>query len=131
MPAVRRFEALRSCIRSTANRAGGSMAKMFKVTFQPDAVSIDVRAGTTILKAANKAGVFVNSLCGGDGVCGRCRVIVREGVASGGTTESFTREEIRKGYILASLGCSESDLVARNAFGRGTRTRRGRGPDSH
>ncbi|KPK86433.1 MAG: hypothetical protein AMJ81_01255 [Phycisphaerae bacterium SM23_33] len=87
------------------------MAKSFKVSFRPDEVSVEVPAGTAILAAAAKAGVFVNSLCGGDGVCGRCRVIVRQGKASGGTTEFFTREEIQQGYILACQGRVESDLV--------------------
>jgi uncharacterized 2Fe-2S/4Fe-4S cluster protein (DUF4445 family) len=72
---------------------------------------VEVPAGTTILSAAAKAGVFVNSLCGGDGVCGRCRVIVLEGKTRGGTTEFFTREEIQQGYILACQGRVESDLV--------------------
>ena len=87
------------------------MAKNCTVLFQPDDVSVDVPTGTSILVAANKAGVFVNSLCGGDGVCGRCRVIVSEGTTTGGTTEFFTREEVRRDYILACLGRVESDLV--------------------
>jgi len=87
------------------------MAKICKVRFEPQGASVEVPAGTTILAAASKANVFVNSLCGGDGVCGRCRVIVRQGETSGGTTEFFTRQEIRQGYILACQGRVESDLV--------------------
>ena len=87
------------------------MAKTYKVLFKPDDAGVEVPAGTTILAAANKAGVFVNSLCGGDGVCGRCRVIVREGKATGGSTEFFTHEDIQRGYILACEGRIESNLV--------------------
>jgi len=87
------------------------MAKTYNVLFQPNETTVQVAAGTTILAAAAKAGAFVNSLCGGDGICGRCRVIVREGNASGGTTEFFTRQEIQQGYILACQGRIESDLV--------------------
>jgi len=87
------------------------MAKTCKVHFKPDDVTVEVPAGATILSAANEAGVYVNSLCGGDGVCGRCRVIVREGFAGGGSTELFTREEIQRGYILACQGRVESDLL--------------------
>ncbi len=82
-----------------------------KVTFKPEGKKVDVPSGTTILAAASEAGLYVNSLCGGDGVCGRCRVIVREGKTSGGSTEFFTREEIQHGYILACQGRIESDLV--------------------
>ena len=87
------------------------MKKTYKVLFDPEQVEAEARSGTTILSAAIKAGVFVNSLCGGDGVCGRCRVIVRKGKTSGGSTEFFTREEIQQGYILACQGRIESDLV--------------------
>ncbi len=87
------------------------MKKTYKVLFDPEQVEAEAPSGTTILSAAAKAGVFVNSLCGGDGVCGRCRVIVRKGKTSGGSTEFFTREEIQQGYILACQGRIESDLV--------------------
>ena len=53
------------------------------ILFAPDETSIEVPRGTTVLAAARKAGVFINSLCGGDGVCGRCRINVRQGKAAG------------------------------------------------
>ena len=73
------------------------MPKTCKVSFKPDNVSVEVPESTTILAAANKAGVFIDSLCGGDGVCGRCRVIVLEGSVAGGSTDCFTHEEIPSG----------------------------------
>ncbi|MFB3892352.1 MAG: ASKHA domain-containing protein [Phycisphaerae bacterium] len=87
------------------------MTKTCKVQFRPKDTTVEVPQGTTLLAAANQAGVFVNSLCGGDGVCGRCRVIVRKGKAVGGTTEFFTREEIQRGYFLACQARVETDLV--------------------
>jgi len=87
------------------------MAKSCKVQFLPADTTVTVPAGATILTAAAKANVVINSLCGGDGVCGRCRVIVREGRATGGLTEFFTHQEIQQGYILACEGRVESDLV--------------------
>ncbi len=87
------------------------MAETYTVTFTPDGNKVQVEAGSTILEAANKAGVYVNSLCGGDGVCGKCRVIVQEGQVRGAATDFLTREEIQKGYILACQGHVESDLV--------------------
>ena len=77
------------------------MAEQYTVTFTPEGMSVEVDAGVTILDAANKAGVYVNSLCGGEGVCGKCRVIVREGEVQGESTEFLTRDEIRHGYVLA------------------------------
>jgi uncharacterized 2Fe-2S/4Fe-4S cluster protein (DUF4445 family) len=74
-------------------------------------MSVEVEAGSTILDAAIKGGVYVNSLCGGEGVCGKCRVIVQQGQVRGASTEFLTREEIRKGYVLACQGRVESDLA--------------------
>ena len=86
------------------------MAKKCTIHFLPDDVSVKAPAGATILAALNKAGVPINSLCGGDGVCGRCRVIVRKGSVTGGSTEFFSHDEIHRGYILACEGRIESDL---------------------
>ncbi|MHC4713886.1 MAG: ASKHA domain-containing protein [Planctomycetota bacterium] len=81
------------------------------ILFSPDNMSIEVPRGTTILAAARKAGVFINSLCGGDGVCGKCRVNVRLGKVHGGTSDFLTREEIREGFVLACEAHAETDLV--------------------
>ena len=85
--------------------------KTHTVTFVPEELSVEVQDGTTILAAARQGGVIINSLCGGDGVCGKCKVIVRAGKVQGGSTELLTREEIRQGYILGCEARVESDLV--------------------
>jgi ferredoxin len=35
--------------------------------------------GTTVLEAARQLGVYVESVCGGRGICGRCQIEVQEG----------------------------------------------------
>lgn len=86
-------------------------AQECRIEFQPDGVVVSVPFGTIILNAARKTGVFIDSLCGGEGVCGKCRVIVRRGEVEGGTTDFFTRNEIRAGYILACEARAAGDLV--------------------
>ena len=49
----------------------------FKVSFYPDNKSIEVVKDTTILSAAISCGININSVCGGDGVCGKCKVVVK------------------------------------------------------
>ncbi|MBT9142394.1 MAG: CDP-6-deoxy-L-threo-D-glycero-4-hexulose-3-dehydrase reductase [Syntrophomonadaceae bacterium] len=71
------------------------------VTFQPEEKKITVPKGTDILSAGIAAGVYINSSCGGEGVCGRCRVIVKNGRVVSEPTGRLTREEIEKGYVLA------------------------------
>ena len=87
------------------------MSESFKILFLPDRKTVTVRAGTRVFDAADEAGVFINSVCGGDGVCGCCRVIVREGKVSDGSTEHLTCEEIQAGHILACEARVASDVV--------------------
>ncbi len=48
------------------------------VCFEPSGLKVEVPAGTVLLEAARKAGVYLSSICGGDGSCGKCRVIIEE-----------------------------------------------------
>jgi rubrerythrin len=36
----------------------------YEIKFLPDEKSVDVEAGTTLMEAADKAGVYINALCG-------------------------------------------------------------------
>ncbi|MFN4218551.1 MAG: ASKHA domain-containing protein [Candidatus Bipolaricaulia bacterium] len=74
---------------------------MPRVRFHPDEVSIEVERGVTLQAAAKAAGVALASICGGDGICGRCRVIVKNGNIEAAPTTLLTRDEIQKGYVLA------------------------------
>jgi len=75
----------------------------YKVTFLPDQKEIEVDEGATLFEAAEKAGVYLNSLCGGEGVCGKCRVQVsKENVkADKHSIAFFSKEELQNGYVLA------------------------------
>jgi len=85
---------------------------MHTVIFLPEAKKAQVEAGTTLMEAAEKAGVYINSLCGGKGVCGRCRVQVIDGeVKADKNSISFlSRDEIKEGYVLACQTKVHSDM---------------------
>jgi len=72
-----------------------------QVTFWPEGERVRVPVDTTILEAAKTAGVDLASSCGGDGLCGKCRVVIRQGNVTAQPTSLLTREEIRRGYVLA------------------------------
>jgi uncharacterized 2Fe-2S/4Fe-4S cluster protein (DUF4445 family) len=72
-----------------------------QVTFWPEGERVRVPLETTLLDAAQIAGVDLASSCGGDGLCGKCRVIVRQGNVTAQPTSLLNREEIRQGYVLA------------------------------
>lgn len=48
------------------------------VTFQPSGRKVHVPPGSTIVDAAHKAGIIVNTPCGGQGTCGKCKVTVNQ-----------------------------------------------------
>jgi uncharacterized 2Fe-2S/4Fe-4S cluster protein (DUF4445 family) len=79
------------------------MAK-HKVVFQPVGAKIEVEGESNLLEAAAESGIYLNSLCGGEGVCGKCKVQITLGEARP-TSQSIrflSREEINSGFVL---GC--------------------------
>ena len=48
--------------------------KEFKVHFKPQNKSVRIVKGTDVLTAAIKAGVVLAASCGGEGLCGKCKV---------------------------------------------------------
>ncbi len=55
------------------------LADELTVDFEPLGRRARVAQGTTLLEAARQAGVGLNAVCGGTGVCGTCRVRVAAG----------------------------------------------------
>jgi len=84
-----------------------------KVTFLPDNITTMVEDDTTILKAAEQANVFINNLCGGEGICGECRVQIVRGNAHPDrhSIEFLTVEDIKKGFVLACYTRIHEDLA--------------------
>ncbi|MCJ7683181.1 MAG: 2Fe-2S iron-sulfur cluster-binding protein, partial [Desulfobacteraceae bacterium] len=84
----------------------------YKVTFLPDGETVEVEDGATIMGAAQKAGVYINSLCGGKGVCGKCRVQIANGkVRADKNSISFlSKEEVSEGYALACQAKVDEDI---------------------
>jgi len=82
----------------------------YKVTFLPDNLSITVEKDKTILAAAISAGVYINSNCAGDGICGRCKVIVNRGQVNSQPNGIITAQEKKNNIYLACLTTIHSDL---------------------
>ena len=75
----------------------------FEVDFEPVGRRIPCESGETILDAAQKAGIMLNSICGGDGTCGRCIVRLMDGQVSSPnvTEEAELGEKVSAGWRLA------------------------------
>jgi len=83
------------------------------VTFQPSGKRISVPPGTTLLEAARMCGEYVPSICGGRGLCGKCRVMVLDSKAVNRPTRA--EEELlgrhSRGMRLACLTVPRNDLI--------------------
>ncbi len=79
------------------------------IEFQPDNITVSVDKGDNLLSAAASTGVYIDAFCGGDGVCGKCKVIIEEGeVYSDRAT--LKQEDWDKGIRLACQATVKSDL---------------------
>jgi uncharacterized 2Fe-2S/4Fe-4S cluster protein (DUF4445 family) len=101
-------------------------SRQYTVVFQPSGVRGKVNDGATILDAARQLGAGLESVCGGRGSCGKCRIKIEEGyfpkyslnsdIASseteGQANEKFlSRTQIRRGYRLACQTRVHGDIV--------------------
>jgi uncharacterized 2Fe-2S/4Fe-4S cluster protein (DUF4445 family) len=84
-----------------------------KVVFLPHDLEVTVPDGETIIQAAMEAGVHVNASCGGEGVCGKCRVLIEDGSVEGGISEKLSQEDVDKGFRLACQAVIKGELVVR------------------
>ena len=89
--------------------------KIYRIKFNTGGKSIKVVSGTNLLEAARLAGVSISSECGGQGSCGKCRVIVEGEVSSHKSIEikTFTSSEVEEGFRLACCTCVLGDLRVR------------------
>ena len=83
------------------------------VKFLPYNTSVKVDDNTSLIRAAMDAGVHINASCGGNGTCGKCRVMIDKGNVEGGISEHISKEDLEKGYRLACLSEVICDLVVR------------------
>jgi uncharacterized 2Fe-2S/4Fe-4S cluster protein (DUF4445 family) len=84
------------------------------IRFLPDNIAISVETGENILTAAASAGIYIHAACGGEGVCGKCRIQMEEGSeVKTCHTASLSEEDYARGIRLACTSKAVSDLVIR------------------
>jgi uncharacterized 2Fe-2S/4Fe-4S cluster protein (DUF4445 family) len=82
-----------------------------RVDFEPIGRRVDVRPGTSLLEAAQQAGIDLIAVCGGGGTCGTCRVrLISGGVTPISEDEKLflSEEELSSGV---RLGCQAVPLT--------------------
>lgn len=85
----------------------------YKIKFMPDNIETEAPAGECLMDVAARVSLHINASCGGEGVCGRCRVELTEGDidSRSGPGVFLTASEYNKGYRLACRCFVNSDAV--------------------
>ena len=88
------------------------------VHFQPVGSKVAPRKGRTILELATEAGLSIESICGAEGKCGKCKIILSSGLAnvtplSEGEKTALSSSELASGFRLACQAsvCREGAMV--------------------
>jgi len=96
---------------SASHHSSEQSNTLHTVTFLPGGESTQVLDGTSVLQAASNVNISIGSLCGGEGICGRCTMIIREGTVTSESFNKLTRRQIQNGYVLGCLSYIKSDAV--------------------
>jgi ferredoxin len=86
------------------------------VRFYPWDKSAAIDADTSVLEAADRVGISIESLCGGEGLCGTCKVIVDEGAEHlTPPTEAdetlLSEDQLEDGYRLSCRASMAADAT--------------------
>lgn len=85
--------------------------KKYAVRFEPSGLKTEVAGGMVLLDAARQAGIYLSSICGGDGYCGKCKVIIDQGQFQARPTSLLTPDETRENMVLACQTRILSDMI--------------------
>jgi ferredoxin len=105
-----RTEAFGTVKRDPAAKSAVSPEVAGKVFFQDSNTTAPVFSGSTILDAADQAGVFIDNACR-SGTCGSCRVKLAKGAVQMAVEDALSGEDKTEGYILACQAEITGDVV--------------------
>jgi uncharacterized 2Fe-2S/4Fe-4S cluster protein (DUF4445 family) len=84
--------------------------KLYTIRFLPADIQLQARAGANLLQLAVDAGVHINAPCGGEGACGKCRVIITSGQVDCRDGSKISSEDHARGYRQACQSFVLSDV---------------------
>jgi uncharacterized 2Fe-2S/4Fe-4S cluster protein (DUF4445 family) len=84
-----------------------------KVTFLPENTHVHVLPGTTLLEAAGRANIIIETPCGRQGTCGQCRVVIPRNAPAPNEIERarLPQDDLARGVRLACQTPVNRDLV--------------------
>jgi uncharacterized 2Fe-2S/4Fe-4S cluster protein (DUF4445 family) len=91
------------------------VSKAATIRFEPEGKKFLATPGGTVFAVAREAGVGIMSECGGEGSCGRCRVIIKDqsnvSEPSENEREHIRPAELSLGYRLACCVTVKGDMI--------------------
>lgn len=89
------------------------MEDTIEVRFEPQGKGVKVKRGKNILEVASLAGILIDAPCGGKGLCGKCKVRIKDQTLPISPLEAklLSPEEISKGVRLACQFYPQSNVV--------------------
>ena len=86
----------------------------FTIEFQPIGIRLVSEEAITILDAARQAGISLRADCGGEGICGKCRIRLLSGLEAMPPCDNdqshLNPQDLDEGYRLACTAIAERDL---------------------
>ncbi len=89
------------------------IVKEIRITFQPSGRRVFVLPGTSLLEAAGRVGIILQTPCGGAGVCGKCKVKIISGEYTSAAIDKhvLSTDLLEQGFSLACQVKVLSDAV--------------------
>ncbi|MGA1824440.1 MAG: ASKHA domain-containing protein [bacterium] len=81
-----------------------------KITILPQNKIVNSSKGANLLQELIEAGIHISASCGGQGTCGKCKVIIMEGEYNASATPFLSKREVGQGFALACLTLIEGDI---------------------
>ena len=84
-----------------------------RITFIPPGLTTSTPDGASVFDAANWAGLPIESICGGRGACGQCKVRLAEGAGAAGNADHrfLSEDQVKSGWRVACRTPIHSDCV--------------------
>ena len=86
----------------------------FTIEFQPIGIRLVCEEAITILDAARQAGISLRADCGGEGICGKCRIQLLSGLdnipPSENDRQHLKTQDLDEGFRLACTTIADRDL---------------------
>ena len=86
---------------------------MIKISVEPIGLTIETEEEQNLMASLAKAGIKIEAPCGGNNICGACRLWVVEGSVPPTPHENIDAEDEKKGLRLACQAVPQGDVTIR------------------